>query len=81
MCAFLRNAPHFEALMMGEISKISVLLKSDEAERFDAYCKQNGFKKSSLIARLIREHLTRERFQSQNSLSENIPPNNPQKQR
>lgn len=37
--------------------KISVLLDSEEFDRFDAYCHQSGFKKSSLIARLIRDHL------------------------
>lgn len=48
--------------------KISVLLTADEAERFDAYCREQGFKKSTLIARLIREHLDRERFQLQRGL-------------
>ena len=37
--------------------KISVLLDSEEFQRFDAYCEQQGFKKSTLIARLIRDHL------------------------
>jgi hypothetical protein len=49
-------------------AKISVLLDRDEAERFDAYCKEKGFKKSSLIARLIREHLTREGYRLQQNL-------------
>lgn len=42
--------------------KISVLLNPDEAARFDAYCEERGYKKSTLIARLIREHLDREQF-------------------
>lgn len=42
--------------------KISVLLAPDEATRFDAYCEERGHKKSTLIARLIREHLDREGF-------------------
>lgn len=42
--------------------KISVLLEDAEAARFAAYCKEKGFKKSSLIARLVREHLDREKY-------------------
>ena len=37
--------------------KISVLLDSKEFNRFDAYCHERGYKKSTLIARLIRDHL------------------------
>ncbi|MBB4296138.1 hypothetical protein GGE23_002922 [Rhizobium leguminosarum] len=37
--------------------KISVLVQEDEAERFENYCRENGFKKSTLIVRLIKEHL------------------------
>jgi len=48
--------------------KISVLLAPEEAERFEAYCTERGFKKSTLIARLIREHLDRERFGMQGRL-------------
>lgn len=49
-------------------SKITVLLADDEYERFERYCDSQGFKKSTLIARLIREHLDGERFQLQKSL-------------
>lgn len=42
--------------------KISVLLSPEEAARFEAYCDERGYKKSTLIARLIREYLDRERF-------------------
>ncbi len=49
-------------------SKITVLLDADEFERFERYCDSQGFKKSTLIARLIREHLDGERFQLQKSL-------------
>ena len=48
--------------------KISVLLEADEADRFEAYCVEKGFKKSTLIARLIREYLDRERFGMQGRL-------------
>ena len=43
-------------------SRITVLLTEDEAEQFDAFCNEQGFKKSTLIARLIREHLAQEGF-------------------
>lgn len=49
-------------------AKISVLLEPSEASRFDAYCRTRGFKKSTLIARLIRDHLDHERFEGQPSL-------------
>ena len=42
--------------------KISVLLSRDEGERFNAYCESKGYKKSTLIARLIKEHLDSENF-------------------
>lgn len=50
--------------------RVQVLLSDEEAERFDAYCRDHGFKKSTLIARLIREHLDRERFPAQRPLFE-----------
>ncbi len=52
-----------QTTMSSEIAKLSVLLEVSEAQRFDAYCKEKGFKKSSLTARLIRDHLDREKFQ------------------
>jgi hypothetical protein len=48
-----------------ESRKITVLLSDEDFARFDAYCGQQGFKKSSLIARLIRDHLDREQFETQ----------------
>lgn len=48
--------------------RVQVLLSEDEAGRFDAYCRDHGFKKSTLVARLIREHLDRERFPDQRTL-------------
>ena len=45
---------------MTEPSRIQVLLAKTEAERFEAYCRRQGFKKSTLIARLVREHLDKE---------------------
>jgi hypothetical protein len=45
---------------MPTIARVHVLLPGDEAERFSIYCSRNGFKKSTLIARLVREYLERE---------------------
>jgi len=50
--------------------RIQVLVPPDEAERFDSYCRERGFKKSTLIARLIREHLDAERYWPQKRLFE-----------
>jgi hypothetical protein len=48
---------------MAETIKISVVLSSEEFRRFDAYCADRGYKKSTLVARLIREHLDKEGFE------------------
>jgi len=48
-------------------SKITVLLDPKEFQRFETYCEMQGFKKSTLIARLIREHLDSAHFQVQHS--------------
>ena len=42
--------------------KITVLLDDAEFERFDNYCRERGFKKSTLIARLIRNFLDMEGY-------------------
>lgn len=46
-------------------NKISVVLDVPEFARFDSYCAEKGFKKSTLIARLIREHLDHEGYRSE----------------
>lgn len=48
--------------------RIQVLMPREEADRFDAYCREFGFKKSTLIARLVREHLNAVRFAQQQRL-------------
>jgi metal-responsive CopG/Arc/MetJ family transcriptional regulator len=58
---------------MTQVARVHVLIPDDEAGRFDAYCKEKGFKKSTLIVRLIREHLDRERFQTQQELFDKRP--------
>lgn len=42
---------------MEKTAKISVLIPPDDAVRFDEYCRREGHKKSTLIVKLIREHL------------------------
>lgn len=49
---------------MSNVSRVQVLLHPREAERFERFCVQRGHKKSTLIARLIREHLDREGFEA-----------------
>jgi len=56
---------------IGKVSmlRISVLLSEEDEARFSAYCRERGFKKSTLIARLIREHMDREGYGSQVQLT------------
>lgn len=64
----LRAQKIYKCLMKEKVcgvQKISVLVSERESERFEAYCKEYGYKKSTLIARLVREHLDRENFQAQ----------------
>ncbi|MBX3483087.1 hypothetical protein [Phenylobacterium sp.] len=49
---------------MGDVFRVQVLLRPGEAERFERFCHERGHKKSTLIARLIREHLDREDFET-----------------
>ena len=54
--------------MARKSNKVTVLLDAEEFERFQRYCDGRGFKKSTLIARLIREHLDSEHFAMQAEL-------------
>ncbi len=53
---------------MADLVRIQVLMTRAEADRFDAYCREKGYKKSPLIARLIREHLDDEAFHPQSAM-------------
>ena len=53
---------------MADGARVQVLMNREEADRFEQYCQERGFKKSTLIARLIREHLDQERFRPQREL-------------
>ncbi len=52
--------------------KVTVLLDKEAFESLDAFCQERGFKKSTLIARLIRDHLAAEGFHIQRKLP--LPP-------
>lgn len=47
---------------MSQTVRVQVLMPPDEAVRFEAFCQERGHKKSTLIARLVREHLDREGY-------------------
>lgn len=49
-------------------SKVSVLLTTEELDRLEQYCEERGHKKSTLIARLIRDYLDAEQFRVQGEL-------------
>jgi hypothetical protein len=51
-----------------KLKKVTVLLDAREFKRFEDYCEERGFKKSTLAARLIREHLDHEAFNPQQQL-------------
>lgn len=53
---------------MSRAARVQVILPEEEAIRFDAYCREKGFKKSTLIARLVREYLAKEDFRHQPEL-------------
>lgn len=53
---------------MTDTVRVQVLMPREEADRFEGYCRQRGFKKSTLIARLIREHLAEEHYVEQKDL-------------
>jgi metal-responsive CopG/Arc/MetJ family transcriptional regulator len=40
--------------------KVSVLLSPQDAARLDSYCTNSGHKKSTLIAKLVRDYLDAE---------------------
>ncbi len=54
--------------MASKRTRVSVILKEQEFQRLEEYCWSMGFKKSTLIARLIRDHLDSESFQVQQPL-------------
>lgn len=59
---------------MDDRQKISVVLGSAELQRFNSYCAEKAYKKSTLIKRLIREHLDREHYQAPTEIQAQPPP-------
>jgi hypothetical protein len=55
---------------MADQVRVQVLMPQDEADRFADYCRDKGFKKSTLIARLVREHMDHEGYRPQRDLFE-----------
>ena len=53
---------------MANLVRVQVLMPKAEADRFEFYCREKGYKKSPLIARLVREYLDRENFNPQPDL-------------
>jgi hypothetical protein len=47
---------------------INVILSAIDYRRFNSYCAQGGYKKSTLAARLIRDRLDAEKFMMQSEL-------------
>lgn len=43
-------------------TKVTVLLTDEEFDRLDGFCRDRGFKKSTLIARMIRQFLDAEGY-------------------
>jgi len=54
--------------------KVTVLLDRDDFERLDRYCSEFAFKKSTLIARLVKEYLSREGFDAEKSRTTSTRP-------
>jgi hypothetical protein len=50
------------------VSKVTVLLSESEFARLDAFCEEKGYKKSTLVARLIRDYLDSLQFPNQEEL-------------
>lgn len=64
---------------MQQTRKVTVLLSQDEFILLEKFCRERGHKKSTLAARLIRDHLEREGATSQRELfvsSEKFKPEN-----
>ncbi len=59
-----RSAALYGAVAMAKKTptKVTVLLSDAEFERLDGYCRERGFKKSTLLARLIRQYLDAEGY-------------------
>lgn len=59
--------------MTHKVNKLTVLLTEDEYRRLDTFCQEQGFKKSTLTAKLIRDFLDEKRFMIQPELPFQAP--------
>ena len=50
------------------VERLTVLFTTEEYARLTDYCHSHGFKKSTLVARIVREYLDRSGDQSQMTL-------------
>jgi hypothetical protein len=57
---------------MADVARVHVLLPAAQGERFEAYCRSKGHKKSTLISRLMRDHLDLVRFDVQPGLFRDV---------
>lgn len=67
-CALISLLAYPQGVTVTVSTKISVLVPDSEARRFESFCNERGYKKSTLIVRLIKEHLDREQYPLQGSL-------------
>jgi hypothetical protein len=61
--------------MNQKLKKITVLLEEKDFTEFDVFCRAKGFKKSTLIARLLKEFMadqSSENAMQQQSMNEKI---------
>lgn len=49
---------------MGDVSRVQMLLQPGEEERLQRFCRKDGRKRSTLLARLIHENLDRTQFET-----------------
>lgn len=54
--------------------RVTVILSDEDGAVFEAYCEKKGFKKSTLINRLIREHIENSGFHLQKELFDEQTP-------
>ena len=68
-----QTAPARPASKKQRTRSVSVLLTEEEFDRFERFCTEQGHKKSTLIARLVREHLDSQHFGMQGNLGFSKP--------
>lgn len=69
-CAIVLTIAQFSSLsiMKPPMPKLSVLLDRVTFDLFERFCAERGLKKSTFIAKLVRDHLRQEGFANQMDL-------------